>query len=667
MSVRVRLAALVALLAVPALAPAQPPALDPELTTPYRWQIVIDARPHPLLSAAFRDQLRRDLVAALQPDLGPLGTVEVVDLAAVPEGQRDPVWQDYLTKGFSALDAARDLTGVKTHFLRVEVRDGAYHLEARQYDGFAGLASPVVRRQSTRTPELVGRTAGLMIDRDLGVEGTLDPAPANATEVTVRFRAGKLGPLDRLVKPGDVFALARIARAGNRAAPPPVRSATGKIIAPPPGSTPPAALTPAVHSYTLLKVVEPPRDGAAKCAVLRAPKYRDTLPTGPGVVGYRCMKLHTVAAPVAVRLVGIDGTAATIPLANVRATEAGFAAPPDPKDLLDFRDGLYRSGRPVTNIACVTVTLGKTKTEQFPVPVLGPEPIALPFEVDPKAEAKAVFERSVTSVVTRVADARIAQNLTFEEVGKIIKARKNKEAADRAKAGFAAADTADKVLAEEIQQLRAQAPSVPGGELFVPLLTRGDEQLGTLRKANEQLARIILELDKVVAKASDPTNVGREAQAQSVNARINLLLAGGEVEEALAAYDQLATLLPDDPTVKERKAKLAAEWKPKDAEHEKARTYMLKTWPALGSVADLKESLPQLRAAVETCKKANDRHAFRRLLGVLGGFPSKLTDLIKDLDGGSDTDRKTLADAKTVRDVVANLEKDVSEFLKKGE
>jgi tetratricopeptide (TPR) repeat protein len=302
------------------------------------------------------------------------------------------------------------------------------------------------------------------------------------------------------------------------------------------------------------------------------------------------------------------------------------------------------------------------------VPVLGPEPIALPFEVDPKAEAKALFERAVVSVVTRTADARIAQIVTRDEVSKLIKAVKNTDARDRANAGFKAADTADKVLAEEIQQLRAQAGMVPGGEVFLPLLTRADEQLVTLRKFNEQLARTILELDKVVVKEGDKTtNTSREVKAESVAARINLLLAGGEIEEALAAYDQLATLLPGDPSVKERRAKLAAEWKPKDAEHEKARNYMLKTWPALGTIADLKDSLPLLRAAVETCKKAGDKHAFRRLMGVFGGFPSKLADLIKDLDGGSDGDRKTLSDAKTVRDVVANVEKDVVEFLKKGE
>lgn len=641
------------------------PSLDPEPAGPCLWRIVVKTEPHPLLTASFRDQLKRDLVAALQPAIGLLGTVDVIDLDEALAGKADSLVQDFAAKGFTALDGTRDLTGVKTHFLRVEVRDGQYHLESRQHDGFVGLASPVVRKQSTRSPELVGRAAGLMIDRDFGLAGTLEqPYAANATEVTVRFRGGKLGSVDRFVKEGDVFALAKITKVANRVAPPPARTATGKIIAPPAGSAPPAALKPEVHSFTLLKVVSVQlADGTARCTVIRSPNFRDTLPGVPVVLGYRCLKLSTVQAPIAVRLVsGTDGAAATTPIANVRATEAGFAAKEDAKDFLDFRDGLYRSPRPLSNIACITITLGKTKAEHFPVPVLGPEPITLRFELSPEAETRAVFERSAIAVSTRAADARIAQKAAFDDIGKLIVAKKNSEALARARAAFDAADASDKVLSEELQQLKSQDIKVPGA---ANLFNNVEQQLSALRTSNSQLARTIGELDKVVEKEKDPRVLGAEIQAQSLNTRINLLLAGGEVEEALTAYDQLATLQPNDPNIKARKDKLAAEWKPKDADHAKAREYLLKTWPAVATIGDLKESLPQLRTAIDACKKAGDRHAFRRVLGILGGFPTKLTDLIKDLDPNADADRKALTDAKGVRDVVAKIEQEVVEFLKK--
>ncbi len=648
----------ISVLACPIAVFAQP-ALDAEPTTPYQWNIVIQTRPHPLLTPAFRDGLRRDLLAALQPALSPLGTVEVFDLESVPPGDREPLWQEFLEKGFAALDAPRDLTGVKTHFLRIEVRDGVYHLESRQHDGFVGLASPVVRKQSTRAPELVGRTAGLMIDRDFGLAGTVEPIPGTVEQVMVRFRGGKLGPIDRFVKEGDIFAVSQITRT-TRPAPPPVRSATGKIVAPPPGSVPPPALTPAVREYTLLRVAENPTDGVAKCTALT--QYKNAIASGANIAGYRCLKLSTVTAPVSVRLVTGASGAASIPVANVRATDRGFQVPSDTRDFLDFRNGLYRSSRPLSGVACVTVALGETQSKQFPVPILGTEPVTLEFQVNAQAEEKAAFERAVLAVSSRAADARIGQAACFKAVADLIVAKKNSDALARARAGFEAADTGVKVLSDEVQQLKAQADKSPGSE---NLLNSVDQQLAAIRETNRQLADRIKDLEAVVAKANDPANVGREVQAQAINTRINLLLARGEVDEALAAYDQLVTLL-DDTEVKSRRDKLAAEWKPKDDAHAKAREYMIKTWPALATITDLRDSLPQLRNAVDACKKAGDRYAFLRFLSILGGFPAKLAELIKDLDAGAAGDLKLLEDAKSIREVVGKLEQEIVEYLKKN-
>lgn len=637
---------------------AQQPILDSEPSGPCLWRVVVKTEPHPLLTASFRAKVARDLVAALQPSIGPLGTVEVIDLDDALAGKADALVQDFAAKGFAALDAPRDLTGVKTHFLRIAVRGGQYHLETRQHDGFTGLASPAVRKQSTRAPELVGRMAGLMIDREFGLAGTLDPAAPNAVEATVRFRGSKLGPVDRFVKVGDVFAVSRITRAANRPAPPPARTATGKVIAPPPGSEPPAALTPAVHPFTYLKVLSVAADGSASCAVIRSPKYTATLPNGP--LGYRCMKLSTVQARIAVKLVsGSDGTAAAAPIANVRATESGFSGKDDPKDYLDFRDGLYRSPRPLSNLACITVSLGKTKAERFPVPVLGSEPITLRFELNPEAEARAVYERSAIALMTRASDARTAQNAAFEAVGKLIKAKKNKEALARAKGSFEAADSTDKALVEEMEELKKQDIKVPGAAAVFAAIER---QLKSLRQNNEALASSVKQLQAAVDKEGDPTtNVASEVQAGSLNTRISLLLASGEIEEALAALDQLATLVPDNAGVKARKEKLEQEWKPKSPEHAKAREYLLKSWPKLATIGDLKDSLPQLATNVEICKKAGDHHAFRAFLAILDRFPSKLQELLTN----NDLDMKALNEIKVLREVVPKIQQGVLEYLKK--
>ena len=119
-------------------------------------------------------------------------------------------------------------------------------------------------------------------------------------------------------------------------------------------------------------------------------------------------------------------------------------------------------------------------------------------------------------------------------------------------------------------------------------------------------------------------------------------------------------------TVRERRDKLRADWKPKSAEHAAAREYLLKTWPALAAIADYKESLPQFRASVAACVRAGDRLALRKLLTHLNAAAVKLGDLASPLDPNSDTDRKALADANEVRQALEKADQEVREFVKGG-
>ncbi len=643
--------------------------LDPEPKQPYLWRVVVSAKPHPLVTPDFRERLKRDILAALQTGLGNLGTVEVIDLSDAtiwPRDKWEPLWQQFDDKGFAALDAPRDLTGAKTHFLRLEYRDGKFHLETRQYDGFTGLSSPVVRSQMVRAPEQVGRTAGLMIDRDFGLTGTVEPITGRADMVKVLVRGSGLGQVSGLVQPGEVFALAAV-RKTNRPAPPPVRTATGKIVAPPPGSTPPPGLTSTPRDFTLLKVTDVAPDGTLRCTILT--RYQTAMPTAGGVVGYRCMKLGTVKAPVAVKLVGTDGTVyKTASTVNVRATDTDFSAAPgsgDAKDVCNFdtRTAQFRSQRALLNVACVTVALGPSQAKQFPVPILSDDPITVPFDVDPAKEERAAFERSVLAAASASADARLAQTVCFEAVAKLIDKQKNAEALARAKGGFDAADAADKGLGDEVARLKEQSARIPTGGSADALLAKIEQNLVALRAYNAQLGTHIETLKAVVARENDPTIAAKEVQAQALNARITLLLSGGDVDQALAAYDQLIALLPENAEVKARREKLAAEWKVKDDAHQKARDYLLKTWPAVATIQDFKDSLPQLRAHVDTCKKHGDKWTLRKLLNIFSAAGPKLIELAGALDPASEADRKLLADATNAGKVLAALEVELRGFV----
>lgn len=653
MTVRLSWAALVGLL-VASPAAAQ---LDPEPKTPYLWRVVLQAEPHPFLSGPFRDRLRRDIVAALQPALGPFGSVEIVDLAEVPRDRWDPLWQQFEDKGFEALTAPRDLTGVKTHFLRVTYRDGQYYLQARQHDGFTGLASPLVRTQAVRAAELVGRIAGLLLDRDFGVCGTVEPVVGRTDEVRVVVRGGRLGPLDRLVQPGDVLAVAQILRT-NRPAPPPARTATGRVIAPPPGTTPPPALASVPRAFTLLRVLAVNPDATLRCAVFT--QYQNPVPVGGNVVGYRCLKLGTTTARLAVRLAGRDAAPTSVGLVSVQASDRGFAVQPQTLEY-DEKAGLFRSPKPLAHLACVTVTLG-ARQKPFAVPVLGPEPVVLPFEVNPKLEEEAAYLRAVAGLAARTADARNAQAICFDATARLIERQKNAEALARARGGFQAADAADKTLSDELARLQEYADKPADA---ARILAAVQQQLAVLRQHNAQLAAHIKTLEAVVARENDPAVAARDIQAEALNERIKLLLARGELDEAITAYGQLIALFPDDAELKARRDRLLAARQPQSPAHEKAREYLLKTWPAIATIPDFVDSLRPLTAAVDECIRAGDRYTLRKLLTVFTAAGVKLNELVDALDPTSEADRKLFEQARAVGEALAALEARVVEAAAK--
>jgi tetratricopeptide (TPR) repeat protein len=630
--------------------------LDPEPRTPYLWRVVLKTQPHPLLSGAFREQLRRDLTAALAPALGPRGTVEVVDLDEVPKDRWDPLWQQFDDRGFDALTAPRDLTGVKTHFLRLAFADGRYALESRQHDGFTGLASPLVRRQTVRAPELVGRTAGLMLERDFGPAGAVESVAKD--EAKVVLRGGQLGGVERLVRAGDVFAVSQVTKT-NRPAPPPVRTATGKIVAPPPGSVPPPGLTAQPRSFTLLRVTAVEGGGVLKCAVLT--RWKEAMPKS--AAGYRCMKLATVEEPLAVRLVGSEGAKQkTAGRVTVHASEGGFTVTPEPRDNFAFTDGLYRSARPLAHVACVVVALPGGEAQQYPVPVLGGGPITLQFETSLQAAEVAAFRRALAATASRVADARKAQDICFEATGALIKKEKNADALARAKGGVQAAETADQGAGDELARLKEQSGLTPDGPKLIAAI---EQNLRLLREFNKQLGAHVKTLEDVVRRENDPALAARQVQAEALAARIKLLLVRGDVDEAIAAYEQLVLLDPENPELRAQRDKLKADWKPKNDAHAKARDYLLRTWPAVSTIPDFKDSLPQIGAAVDECIKAGDRFTLRKLLSVFTGSIVKLKELADGLDQNADADRKLAADAAAVGEAMAALEQKIREFVEK--
>ena len=648
--------AFAALLTLP-LRAADPPRLDPESNTPYSLQVVLHTRPHPLLGPSFRADVKREILAAMQPVLGGMGTVEVLDLANLPREQWPALAKEYDARGWPALDMShlRELTGVKTQIVHVEVRGQEYHLETRQLDGFTGLPLPIARRQ-TRSPELVGRIAGLLIDRDFGIDGTIEFPVKPGDEVTVRVRGAGLGPLDRFVKAGDVFAVAGVRKSARPPGPPPARTATGRLAEKP--KEQPPGLTSVARDYTLLRAIDGQPDGTLRCKVYTGSTV--ALPLGNGILGYRCVKLPTVTAPVSLRLVGRPGGIQKLSTATVRATDIAWDAPARE---LELRDSVFRSDRNIDRLALVTLAVGQSRTAQVPIPVYGGEPITIPFNLDPADERRVLFERECTDLVRRVAEARITQASVFEALSKLIDARKNKDALARAVIGMAVTQSDEKELGDTLTRLRSQAVL---STQAASLLDACERQLTDIRAAHAELTKRTKELENIVARENDPGQAAQEVQAESLNTRIRLLLERGEVDEALTIYDQLVTLLPDQPEIAQRRNKLREEWKPKSDAHARAREYLTKSWPALATIPDLRESLKPLDEAVDECIRNGDTYTFHRLVAAVAALPVKVNDLVQNLDGANETDRMTLTDAQRILEVVNAIDTKVRASLKKG-
>ncbi|HET6572317.1 MAG TPA: hypothetical protein VFG68_01855, partial [Fimbriiglobus sp.] len=578
-----------------------------------------------------------------------------------PEAKREPLWRAFVKDGWAALEAPefRELTGVKTHFLWVRFEGGGYRLEARQHDGSTGLPSPVVRVQETRAPELVARTAGLMLARDFGPVGTIEKLDREPDAVRVRFRGGALPGFDRFVRPGDIFAVSLVYEQAKPAPTP--KGEKPRIGARAPEPVRVAVARPQV--FVLLRAEGPVADGACRCQVLTG--YRNPFPTGRNVLGSRCMKLATVEAPVELRVVDRQGKPQVgNRLLQVRATDTSFAAQLDASDGLELRGDVFRSPRPLRDVACVVVSLGSGRAVPFAVPVLGDGPVTIRFDARPEDAARAALERACEDLRGRVAEARSAQLELLKALTSLIVLGKNQEAFDRATAGLVSQSAADKELTAELEKLKQD----PMAKEAVPasLLESAGRQLEAIRAGLPGIADKAKELQGAIAKANDPVKYEREFRARELEGQIKALIARGEVPEALDLYDELFKVTKN-PDAKAQKEKLAKEWQPKDDAHRKARDYVTDEWRKAAGLAAFKAAVQPLTEAAGVLMKYDDKLGLRNLVSSFEPAYARMKEVSDALDPNAETDRAELKALQDVLTAVRKVEADARAKLKQLE
>jgi len=633
--------------------------LDPQTKPEYRWRVVVSAAAHPTVTPAVREQLCRDLKVALQDDLGEaLGVVDVMDLATVPAAKRDTLLASFALSGWPALDREefRKLSGVKTHFVQLDVKDGRYLLSARQHDGDTGLTSPMIRTKTTPDIAKVGRLAGLLVARDFGPVATVERVPGEPLAAKVKFRGGELAGFEPHVKVGDVLAFSVI-----REQPRP----------PPKGAKPPKPGQPVIadvdriaqpRDFTYLLLTEAGLRGEFAARVLT--RWAQPFPTGRNVAGYRAMKWATAAGPLAVKLTDEKGNAHPPDFRpQVWAGEGAFTTAPSDRESFRGTDGVYQSLRPMTGVACVTVRVGTGKAQGFPVPVLGADlPTVLKFNIDEKEVARAEYEQLCESVDRRVGDLKLTQGELFRGLGALITGGEFKTALDRATKGLKAVTDADKELSDELAKLGTD-PMAKDSYTSRVLAVSADK-LKSLRTARPDLEKKIEDLKQAIQRADDPVRFEREFKEHELLRQVREFVARGEVPDAAGVYDQLFELTKRD-DVKVQKDKLLQEWAPKTDDHRKARDFLLEEWRKASELAEFASLAAKLPGTVDVFAAHNDRLGLLNLRGSIVAAGTRLKDLLEVLDPTADIDAAKIKDIKAVDEALAAADKKAAEALGK--
>jgi hypothetical protein len=599
--------------------PAPAHALDPDLKKPYNLQVVLHVADNRFLTPLFQEQLERELRDHLHLTFGALARVEVV--------RGHPLLGEVRDKGLQqALDGWEELSDRKTHFVLLDFRDGRYELQARQHDGKTGLNSPVVRRDATSDRLLVAQKAARLVERDFGLVGTVMKP---GKEVQLALQGGGLGvPLGRWIKPGDVFAIARITRQGDK-------------------------LRATRLPWAVLQVIAEPRDGICRCRFFH--RFQgESLSEAGQVLGHRCLKLATTTAPVRLRLIDdkdfrpLDGW------------EVHIRSAPGQKAVqrATNREGLAISNEPFAHLAFVEVIKGGDIRAQFPVELVDERTVVCRLRTGVKAESQEALELRKDLWVRRIYDElRVVADRTAELNGLM------RKSLDHA---LTSAQDGLKSLGEELGGLDLERIDIQrqasAQELKAALdLREGEQRLDDLRARHKEMERFVSKLATAIKEQTLATNVIQ------VLGRARLSEEAADFDQAIALYEEALKLKAEPPRIAAHLDRLKRTWEARSPAHIKARDFIYKTWPQLGrlelsalTVTKVKEA----RAAFSLCKDLGDTLTPRKLLltnAIHAGNLKKRLDVLKrQVTEDNETEAQTIA---RVAEELNGLHTEVRSFL----
>jgi hypothetical protein len=623
--------------------PLTPPARasDPEMSRPYKLQIVLRFSDHRDLTPVLKDKVERELRDNVRAAFG--------DLVQVDVKRAHPRLKEVEEKGLGALDSWREVDNAKTHFVLIDYVDNTYYeIRAKQHDGYTGQTSPVIRRERTNSRDFLARKIGFILDEDFGVIGEVTGG-SDDNNVEVTLKAAALDPQAKpRVNAGDVFGIVEVLqdRGGN--------------------------LTAAPLQFALLQAQDTPaKDGTVRCKFFHRYKYKEdeknkaSLPNPrPGSLGFRCIKLGTTKAPLTVRLVE-QGSKTLKPLNGyfITVQRQGFGSEQKPEQNATNSDGFTRllgKDKFYENVAFVTIHNPQKREEilaRVPIPIVDDRPVVIALALKKEAATPVEFHQRIW--VQRINKRLIEDQGIFKDIAAQAP-QQNKFADLLAKARILKVGLDEDIhnFKNERKELEAEINSTPGA---ANNLAEGDKLIEILEADKGQLEIYIAGLVEREAATNDPV---RREHLEKVEQARNLV-RDTEFDKAIKLYEEAQVALKDDKLAQEL-AKLKAAWEIKGPEHEKARDYIYKDWPQFDEER-MKEKIERAQKAFEVCKENKDNLTPRKLLRVAIGHSTKLNEILENLNADVNTDQRERQNAAVAANSeLAKLIDAVKEYLKKS-
>jgi hypothetical protein len=424
--------------------------------------------------------------------------------------------------------------------------------------------------------------AALLMEKDVGLTGTVVSEPDAGRRVRVEWRGSALGvDLGRWLKKGEVLCVAN----------------------PQPGSGE------ATLPWTLVQIETAPKDGASTCVLFSRRRLSRT-------TGLRVMLLGTQAGPLRLRLLeakrGGGFKELDLPV-KLEFRHQGFDAGENPQleitggangDVIDTSEKDKSKGR-FDRVAFVSVLSGDTLKARIPIALIDDRLITVPVPVDDETTNEALdryraLAGSTLSAAQVLADLVTEVNVLTKDPSKLTEAlARVRQALKRSKEDY------ERLSSERAEVVKEMEKLPENGR---PSMRAIDARLTRLYTAQGELQKHVEVLEKIDREEKDPTRKKWRAELE----RAKGLEKQAEVGEALEIYKKVPKEFQPQGLDK-YVADLEKQWKPANDAHAQARQFIYKTYPGL-KTADLSARWKEVESASEQCKKANDRWGLVKLL-----------------------------------------------------